>query len=94
MTFYEFIKYLHVTAITLSVSGFIIRVILKLNDSPSQKKYWFKKNTRDYREKTAKYCSQSCAKTGKNHPMFGKIGEKNGEEDNEKDNEKDPGKNH
>jgi len=43
MTFYEFIKYLHVTAITLSVSGFIIRVILKLNDSPNQKKYWFKK---------------------------------------------------
>jgi uncharacterized membrane protein SirB2 len=43
MTFYEFVKYLHVTAITLSVSGFILRVILKLNDSPSQNKYWFKK---------------------------------------------------
>ncbi|WP_198263893.1 SirB2 family protein [sulfur-oxidizing endosymbiont of Gigantopelta aegis] len=43
MTFYEFVKYLHVTAIILSISGFIIRVILKLNDSPSQRKYWFKK---------------------------------------------------
>ena len=43
MTFYEFVKYLHVTAITLSISGFIFRVILKLNDSPGQTKYWFKK---------------------------------------------------
>ena len=43
MTFYEFVKYLHVTAITLSISGFILRVILKLNDSPGQTKYWFKK---------------------------------------------------
>lgn len=43
MTFYEFVKYLHVTAITLSISGFILRVVLKLNDSPGQTKYWFKK---------------------------------------------------
>jgi uncharacterized membrane protein SirB2 len=43
MTFYEFVKYIHVTAITLSISGFIFRVLLKLNDSPYQTKYWFKK---------------------------------------------------
>lgn len=43
MTFYEFVKYIHVTAITLSISGFIFRVVLKLNDSPYQTKYWFKK---------------------------------------------------
>ena len=43
MTFYEFVKYLHVTAITLSILGFIIRVFLKNNDSPYQTKYWFKK---------------------------------------------------
>ncbi|NOQ79250.1 MAG: regulator SirB, partial [Gammaproteobacteria bacterium] len=27
----------------LSISGFIFRVLLKLNDSPYQTKYWFKK---------------------------------------------------
>jgi uncharacterized membrane protein SirB2 len=43
MTFYELVKYLHVTAITLSILGFIIRVFLKNNDSPYQTKYWFKK---------------------------------------------------
>ena len=43
MIFYEFVKYIHVTAITLSISGFIFRVFLKLNDSPYQTKYWFKK---------------------------------------------------
>ncbi len=43
MTFYEIVKYIHVTAITLSISGFIIRVILKFNDSPYQTRYWFKK---------------------------------------------------
>lgn len=43
MTFYEFVKYIHVTAITLSIMGFVVRVILKLNDSPDQTRYWFKK---------------------------------------------------
>ncbi len=43
MTFYEFVKYIHVTAITLSVCGFMLRVFLKHNDSPYQAKYWFKK---------------------------------------------------
>ena len=43
MTLYEFIKIIHVTAISLSITGFITRVILKLNDSPYQKKYWFRK---------------------------------------------------
>ena len=43
MTFYEFVKYIHVTAITLSLSGFIFRVFLNLNDSPYQTTYWFKK---------------------------------------------------
>ena len=43
MTFYEFVKYIHVTAITLSISGFIFRVLLKANNSPYQSKYWFKK---------------------------------------------------
>lgn len=43
MTFYEFVKYIHVTAITLSISGFMVRVVLKLNNSPHQNKYWFKK---------------------------------------------------
>jgi len=43
MTFYEFVKYIHVTAIILSISGFIFRVVLKLTDSPYQTKYWFKK---------------------------------------------------
>ncbi len=43
MTFYEFVKYIHVTAITLSISGFIFRVVLKANNSPYQSKYWFKK---------------------------------------------------
>ena len=43
MTFYEFVKYIHVSAIILSVSGFTLRVILKLRDSAYQTKYWFKK---------------------------------------------------
>lgn len=43
MTFYEIVKYIHVTAIILSISGFIVRVKLQLNDSPYQMKYWFKK---------------------------------------------------
>ena len=43
MTFYEIVKYIHVTAIILSISGFIVRVNLQLNDSPYQTKYWFKK---------------------------------------------------
>ncbi|MDX2507217.1 MAG: SirB2 family protein [Gammaproteobacteria bacterium] len=43
MTFYEIVKYIHVTAISLSISGFIIRVILKLNGSPYQTGFWFKK---------------------------------------------------
>ena len=43
MTFYEFVKYIHITAITLSISGFMVRVVLKLNNSPNQNKYWFKK---------------------------------------------------
>lgn len=42
MTFYEIVKYIHVTAIILSISGFISRVVLKLNDSPHQDRYWFK----------------------------------------------------
>jgi len=43
MTLYEFIKIIHVTAISLSIIGFISRVTMKLNDSPYQTKYWFKK---------------------------------------------------
>lgn len=43
MTFYEIVKYIHVTAIILSISGFLVRVNLQLNDSPYQTKYWFKK---------------------------------------------------
>jgi len=43
MTFYEFVKYIHVTAITLSICGFMARVYLKQSDSPNQNKYWFKK---------------------------------------------------
>lgn len=43
MTFYEIVKYVHVSAITLSISGFIARVLLKLHDSPHQTNYWFKK---------------------------------------------------
>ena len=43
MTFYEFVKIIHVSAIILSISGFVTRVVLKLNDSPYQNKYWFKK---------------------------------------------------
>ena len=43
MTLYEFVKYIHVTAITLSIIGFVFRVILKLNDSPYQTRYWFRK---------------------------------------------------
>ena len=43
MTLYEIVKYIHVTAIILSISGFISRVLLKLNDSPYQNQYWFKK---------------------------------------------------
>ena len=43
MTFYEIVKYFHVTAIILSISGFIARVILKLNNSPYQTRFWFKK---------------------------------------------------
>ena len=43
MTFYEFVKYIHVSAIILSVSGFVTRVVLKLNNSPYQTSFWFKK---------------------------------------------------
>jgi len=43
MTLYEIVKYIHVTAIILSISGFVSRVILKINDSPYQARYWFKK---------------------------------------------------
>ncbi len=43
MTFYEFVKYIHVTAIILSICGFVTRVYLKQADSPNQNKYWFKK---------------------------------------------------
>jgi len=43
MTFYEIVKIIHVTAITLSISGFMVRVLLKLSDSPYQNRYWFKK---------------------------------------------------
>jgi uncharacterized membrane protein SirB2 len=43
MTFYELVKIIHVTAITLSISGFVTRVIMKLNNSPYQTRYWFKK---------------------------------------------------
>ncbi|MCU7837249.1 MAG: SirB2 family protein [gamma proteobacterium symbiont of Taylorina sp.] len=43
MTFYEIVKTIHVTAISLSIFGFMARVLLKLNDSPYQNRYWFKK---------------------------------------------------
>ena len=43
MTLYELVKYIHVTAITLSIIGFVSRVLLKLNDSPYQTRYWFRK---------------------------------------------------
>lgn len=43
MTFYEFVKYIHVTAIILSISGFVARVYLKLNNFSGQHKYWFRK---------------------------------------------------
>lgn len=43
MTLYEIVKYIHVTAIILSITGFISRVILKLNNSNYQTRYWFKK---------------------------------------------------
>lgn len=43
MTFYDIVKYFHVTAILLSISGFVARVILKLKDSPYQTRFWFKK---------------------------------------------------
>ncbi len=43
MTFYELVKLIHVSAIMLSISGFIVRVTLKLNHSPYQSRYWFKK---------------------------------------------------
>jgi len=36
-------KYIHLTAVILSISGFILRVWLMLQDSPYQHKYWFKK---------------------------------------------------
>lgn len=42
MTLYEIVKYIHVTAIILSITGFISRVILKLNNSNYQTRYWFK----------------------------------------------------
>lgn len=43
MTLYEIVKYIHVTAIILSISGFVSRAILKFHDSPYQTRYWFKK---------------------------------------------------
>ena len=43
MTLFEITKLIHVTAISLSISGFITRVILKLRNSPYQNRYWFKK---------------------------------------------------
>ena len=43
MTLFEITKLIHVTAISLSIIGFITRVILKLRDSPYQNRYWFKK---------------------------------------------------
>ncbi len=43
MTLFEITKLIHVTAISLSITGFISRVIMKLNDFPYQNRYWFKK---------------------------------------------------
>ena len=43
MTWYEIIKMIHVSAISLSITGFISRVILSLKNSPYQNRYWFKK---------------------------------------------------
>ncbi len=43
MTLYEIIKMIHVSAISLSITGFIGRVILSLKNSPYQNRYWFKK---------------------------------------------------
>ncbi len=43
MTLFEITKIIHVTAISLSITGFISRVILKLGNSPYQNRYWFKK---------------------------------------------------
>ncbi|MCK5697083.1 MAG: SirB2 family protein [Gammaproteobacteria bacterium] len=43
ITTYEWAKYIHVTAISLSLCGFMLRVFLKMNDSPYQSKYWFAK---------------------------------------------------
>ncbi len=43
MTLYEIIKMIHVSAISLSITGFISRVILNLKNSPYQNRYWFKK---------------------------------------------------
>jgi uncharacterized membrane protein SirB2 len=43
MTLYEWLKYLHVSAISLSIVGFIVRVLLTLHHSSYQNRYWFKK---------------------------------------------------
>ncbi len=43
MTLYEWIKIIHISAISLSCMGFITRVFLSLTDSPYQQRYWFKK---------------------------------------------------
>lgn len=43
MTLYEIVKIIHVSAISLSILGFITRFVMKLNDSPYQDRYWFKK---------------------------------------------------
>ena len=43
MSFYAIVKFIHVTAISLSIVGFITRVILKLKKAPSQDRYWIKK---------------------------------------------------
>jgi uncharacterized membrane protein SirB2 len=43
MSFYVIVKFIHVTAISLSIVGFIIRVILKLKKTSAQDSYWIKK---------------------------------------------------
>ncbi len=43
MSFYVIVKFIHVTAISLSIVGFITRVILKLKETAIQDSYWVKK---------------------------------------------------
>jgi uncharacterized membrane protein SirB2 len=43
MSYYELLQYIHVTAVVLSIGGFITRVSLQLSGSSQQKRFWFKK---------------------------------------------------